>query len=62
VVQPFTLPGKFKVLDPGGVEVEKELLSLKTLAGEEITSANTDQVLIAPWIKKISTGSLMVKA
>lgn len=61
VVQPFTLPGKFKVLDPSGIVVEKELLSLKKITGEEVTNTTADQVLIAPWIKKISTGSLMVR-
>ena len=62
VVQPFELPGKFRAIDPSGTEITCEFNTVKTLSGELVTKTEIDQLVLAPWLRKISTGSLVVKS
>ena len=60
-IQPFTLPALFNAIDPNGTVVPCEFTTLRYLDGRETTSVDEDQVVIAPWLKRISTGSLLVR-
>lgn len=61
-LQPFTLPATFKVIDPSGAVVPCEFTSVKRLNGAETTTVEEDDVVITPWMKRVSPGALLVQA
>ncbi len=61
VIQPFSLPGQFRAVDPSGVELCYEFDSVKNLEGQKITHTESDQIVLVPWMRKISTGALVIK-
>lgn len=61
-IQPFTLPGTFKAIDPTGAEVPCEFSTFKALDGTPVTQVNEDDLVITPWMKRASLGGLLLKA
>lgn len=61
-IQPFTLPATFHLIDPSGAVVPCEFTSVKRLNGSETTTIAEDEVIITPWMKRVSPGALLVQA
>ena len=61
-IQSFTVPGRFRVIDPSGREILCEFGSLRYLSGSETTTVSEDELVLGPWLKAVSGGSLVLKA
>jgi putative protease len=62
IVQPFSMPQRYLAIDPNGSEVLGEFHQLKSLSGDALTEVSSDQLVLAPWMRKITTGSLVLRA
>ena len=60
-IEKFSVPGNYTIVDPNGVRSKHDLFVFKNLDGQEIREVDADCVVILPWLKKISAGSLILR-